>query len=101
MNYLSGSIYSITSSIVIVSTALFTKLLLKRSFTINQIIGSVLVILGVVTAGLGECMDDQHPKKQQVSFCCDIGSTYFGVGFDFDSLCHIRLGDGSHIDHLS
>lgn len=88
MNYLSGSIYSITSSIVIVSTAFFTKLLLKRSFTSNQIIGCVLVILGVVVAGLGECMEDQHPKKQQVNSCSDIGSTYSGADVDFGRFYH-------------
>lgn len=97
MNYLSGSIYSITSSIVIVSTALFTKIILKRAFTVNQIIGCVLVILGVVVAGLGECMDDQHPKKQQVPFRGDIGSIDFGLGVDFDSIYNWRTGDGSYI----
>lgn len=58
LNYLSGSMYNITSSIVIVSSAFFTRIILKRTFSKIQILGCMLVIIGVVITGFGEQMDD-------------------------------------------
>jgi drug/metabolite transporter (DMT)-like permease len=52
MNYLSGSVFSITSSIVIVSTAISTKILVRKTFNKYQIIGCMLAIGGVVVTGL-------------------------------------------------
>lgn len=58
INYLSGSMYNITSSIVIVSSAFFTRIILKRIFTKTQIFGCLLVMIGVVITAFGEQMDD-------------------------------------------
>jgi drug/metabolite transporter (DMT)-like permease len=52
LNYLSGSVFSITSSIVIVSSAVFTKILIKSSFKNNQLIGCLFAVAGVILTGL-------------------------------------------------
>jgi drug/metabolite transporter (DMT)-like permease len=58
LNYLSGSVFSITSTIVIVSTAIFTKILLKKTFKDTQIVGCFLAIAGVLLTGFAEYTDD-------------------------------------------
>jgi drug/metabolite transporter (DMT)-like permease len=58
LNYLSGSVFSITSSIVIVSTAIFTKILLRTTFKNTQIVGCIFAIAGVLLTGFAEYSDD-------------------------------------------
>jgi drug/metabolite transporter (DMT)-like permease len=58
LNYLSGSVFWITSSIVIVSTAIFTKILIRKTFKNTQIVGCFLAIIGVLLTGFAEYTDD-------------------------------------------
>jgi drug/metabolite transporter (DMT)-like permease len=53
VNYISGSVFSITSSVVIVSSAVFTKVLLRTNFNSYQIAGCILTILGMIITGYG------------------------------------------------
>jgi drug/metabolite transporter (DMT)-like permease len=53
-NFLSGSVYSITSSIVFVSTAVFTKLLFRRPFKKTQIVGCIFAMAGVFFTAFAE-----------------------------------------------
>jgi drug/metabolite transporter (DMT)-like permease len=67
LNYLSGSVFSIVSSIVIVSTAVFTKILLRKTFKNAQIVGCLFAIAGVLLTGFAEYTEgtSDTPKVTQ------------------------------------
>lgn len=58
INFLSGSVYSITGSIVIVSTAIFSKIIMKTIFSKSQILGCIFVMMGVAVTAIGEQIDN-------------------------------------------
>lgn len=58
LNYISGSVYSISNCMVIVSTAFFSRIILKTIFNRHQIFGCLLTVIGVVIAGIGESLHD-------------------------------------------
>lgn len=58
LNYVAGSVYSIANCLVVVSTAFFSRIILKTVFNRHQILGCVLTVLGVVVAGAGESLND-------------------------------------------
>ena len=51
LNYVSGSVFSMMTSQVIVFTAIFSKILLNKKFTRAHIIGCILTIIGAILAG--------------------------------------------------
>lgn len=53
LNYIAGSVYSIVNCLVVVSTAFFSRIILRTVFNGNQIFGCILTVVGVVVAGLG------------------------------------------------
>jgi Ca2+/Na+ antiporter len=61
LNYIAGSVYSIANCIVVVSTACFSRLILKTVFNRSQIIGCILTVIGVIIAGIGESLNDEAP----------------------------------------
>jgi drug/metabolite transporter (DMT)-like permease len=58
LNYLSGSVYSIISSVQVIFVAIFSRCLLKRILTKEQIVGGVVTAVGAVLAGVGESLAD-------------------------------------------
>ena len=67
LNYVSGSVYSISNCIIIVSTAFFSRIILKTVFNRHQIFGGLLAVLGVTIAGIGESLNDTS-EEDEVSF---------------------------------
>lgn len=52
LNYISGSTYSISSSVVIVSTCIASKLMLGSAFKTHHVISCILAVLGVAILDL-------------------------------------------------
>lgn len=63
-NFLSGSVYSITSSSVIIFTAIFSKIMLKTVFNRAQLLGCLFAIIGVVITGLAEYLNEGSGSEQ-------------------------------------
>lgn len=93
LNYIAGSVYSISNCIVIVSTAFFSRIILKTVFNKHQILGCVLTVLGVVIAGIGESLNDTS-EDDDVSIELDIGSFYFWGDINDSCVYHLRSRDG-------
>jgi drug/metabolite transporter (DMT)-like permease len=53
LNYVAASVFSIVNCLIVVSTAFFSRIILKTVFNRHQILGCVLTIIGVMVAGVG------------------------------------------------
>lgn len=58
LNYVSGSVYSISNCIIVVTTAIFSRIILKTIFKRHHVIGCILTVIGVLIAGIGESLHD-------------------------------------------
>jgi drug/metabolite transporter (DMT)-like permease len=54
LNYVSGSVYSIMHSSVVVFNAILSKLILKSTFRRPQVLGGLLMIFAAVISGLAQ-----------------------------------------------
>jgi drug/metabolite transporter (DMT)-like permease len=64
LNYVAGSVYSIANCLIVVSTAFFSRIILRTVFNRHQILGCALTVLGVVVAGVGESLADDSDEEQ-------------------------------------
>lgn len=76
LNFLSGSVFSITSSIVIISTAFFTKVLLRKTFKRTQIAGCLFAIAGVFLTGFAEYTQGTSDTPKVLVLRCRISSCW-------------------------
>lgn len=59
LNYISGSVYSVLTGELVVFTAIFSKIFLKAVYNRSQIIGSILITISAVLAGLAEMLGEK------------------------------------------
>lgn len=59
LSYISGSVYSLMASLVVVFTALFSRCMLGSKPTRPQLIGCILTVVAAALAGVGESLQDQ------------------------------------------
>jgi drug/metabolite transporter (DMT)-like permease len=56
LNYISGSAWSISSSVVILSTCVCSRVMLGTAFKAHQLLACLLAVIGVAILGLGESL---------------------------------------------
>jgi drug/metabolite transporter (DMT)-like permease len=60
LNFLTGSTFSISKGGVIIVTAFFSKIFLKRIIVRKQWIGCGLTLIGIIIAGVGDSLDSEE-----------------------------------------
>lgn len=70
LNFISGSVYQMMRGGTIVTTLIFSRIFLKAQVKKNQIMGAILVLLGVFIVGLSNTVfkDSSSDGSDAVNF---------------------------------